>query len=76
MLAAVTAGIYLGWYTPELTSSQVRQQGKPVWGIVQYLLNALLFVLVGLQLPVVLDALGEIPATRLLGYAGARVRAP
>ncbi len=27
VLAAVTAGIYLGWYTPELTTSQVRQQG-------------------------------------------------
>jgi monovalent cation/hydrogen antiporter len=69
VLAAVTAGIYLGWYTPELTTSQVRQQGTAVWGIVQYLLNALLFVLVGLQLPVVIDALGQIPSTRLLGYA-------
>jgi monovalent cation/hydrogen antiporter len=32
-------------------------------------LNALLFVLVGLQLPIVLDALDEIAATTLLGYA-------
>ena len=40
-----------------------------MWEIVQYLLNALLFVLVGLQLPVVLDALGDVPAFRLLGYA-------
>jgi monovalent cation/hydrogen antiporter len=69
VLAAVTAGIYLGWYTPELTDPQVRLQGVAVWEIVQYLLNALLFVLVGLQLPVVLDALGEIPVGRLLGYA-------
>jgi monovalent cation/hydrogen antiporter len=69
VLAAVTAGIYLGWYTPELTTSQVRQQGTAVWGIVQYLLNALLFVLVGLQLPVVLDSLGDIPSSRLFGYA-------
>jgi monovalent cation/hydrogen antiporter len=69
VLAAVTAGIYLGWYTPELTTSQVRQQGIAVWGIVQYLLNALLFVLVGLQLPVVLDSLAGIPSSRLLGYA-------
>ena len=69
VLAAVTAGIYLGWHTPELTTSQVRLQGVAVWEIVQYLLNALLFVLVGLQLPVVVDALGEIPDARLLGYA-------
>ena len=64
VLAAVTAGVYLGWHTPELTSAQVRLQGRAVWEIVQYLLNALLFVLVGLQLPVVIDALGDVPALR------------
>jgi Na+/H+ antiporter len=69
VLAAVTAGIYLGWHTPELTSAQVRLQGRAVWEIVQYLLNALLFVLIGLQLPVVVDALGGFSATSLLGYA-------
>jgi monovalent cation/hydrogen antiporter len=69
VLAAVTAGIYLGWHTPELTSAQVRLQGVAVWEIVQYLLNALLFVLIGLQLPVVVDALGGFSAARLLGYA-------
>jgi Na+/H+ antiporter len=69
VLAAVSAGIYLGWHTPELTTSQVRLQGLAVWEIAQYMLNALLFVLIGLQLPVVLDALGDIPGVRLLGYA-------
>jgi Na+/H+ antiporter len=69
VLAAVTAGIYLGWHTPELTTAQVRLQGVAVWEIVQYLLNALLFVLIGLQLPVIVDALGEIPSVRLIGYA-------
>ena len=69
VLAAVSAGIYLGWHTPELTTPQVRLQGVAVWEIAQYLLNALLFVLIGLQLPVVVDALGDISATTLLGYA-------
>ena len=69
VLSAVTAGIYLGWHTPELTTPQVRLRGIAVWEIVQYLLNALLFVLVGLQLPVVIDALGDIPGARLIGYA-------
>src|SRR5207342_839763 len=69
VLAAVTAGIYLGWHTPELTTAQVRLQGLAVWEVVQYMLNALLFVLVGLQLPVVINALGDVPGVRLLGYA-------
>ena len=71
VLAAVSAGIYLGWYTPELTTAQVRLQGIAVWEIVQYLLNALLFVLIGLQLPVVIDALDDFSTTTLLGYAAA-----
>jgi monovalent cation/hydrogen antiporter len=69
VLAAVTAGVYLGWHAPVLTTSQVRLQGMAVWEIVQYLLNALLFVLVGLQLPIVLEALEDVPAATLLGYA-------
>jgi Na+/H+ antiporter len=69
VLAAVTAGVYLGWHTPELTTPQVRLQGVAVWEIVQYLLNALLFVLIGLQLPVVVDALGGLSAATLAAYA-------
>jgi monovalent cation/hydrogen antiporter len=69
VLAAVSAGIYLGWHTPELTTPQVRLQGLAVWEIVQYMLNALLFVLIGLELPVVVDGLGDIPNGRLIGYA-------
>jgi monovalent cation/hydrogen antiporter len=71
VLAAVTAGVYLGWHTPELTNAQVRLQGVAVWEIVQYLLNALLFVLIGLQLPGILDNLSDMPAATLLGYAAA-----
>jgi CPA1 family monovalent cation:H+ antiporter len=71
VLATVTAGVYLGWHTPELTTPQVRLQGVAVWEIVTYLLNALLFVLIGLQLPVVIDALGGFSASTLIGYAAA-----
>ena len=57
MLAAVTVGIYVGWYTPELTTVQTRLQGDAVWEILTFLLNALLFGLVGLQLRPILDSL-------------------
>ena len=58
VLAAVTAGIYLGWHTPELTNAQTRLQGFAFWTILTFILNAALFTLVGLQLPSVLDGLG------------------
>src|ERR1041385_3790437 len=50
VLAVVTVGVYVGWYTPELTTVQTRLQGDGVWEILVFLLNALLFGLVGMQL--------------------------
>ena len=50
-------GIYLGWYTPELTTPEVRLMGESAWEIVTFTLNALLFTLIGLQLPGILDEL-------------------
>jgi Na+/H+ antiporter len=50
VLAAVTVGVYMGWYTPELTSVDSRLSGTAFWEILTFLLNATLFVLVGLQL--------------------------
>src|SRR5205814_7256710 len=49
VLAAVTVGIYMGWYTPELTTAQTRLQGIAVWEILFFVVNSLLFALVGLQ---------------------------
>ncbi len=57
VLAAVTVSVYVGWYTPELTTVQTRLQGDAVWSILTFMLNALLFGLVGLQLRPILDAL-------------------
>ena len=57
VLAAVTIGVYMGWYTPELTTAQTRLQGAAVWDITLFVLNAVLFTLVGLQLPGIVDAL-------------------
>jgi monovalent cation/hydrogen antiporter len=69
VLAAVTVGIYMGWHTPELTSAQTRLQGIAVWEILFFLLNALLFTLIGLQLPGILDALSGRSTATLIGYA-------
>jgi monovalent cation/hydrogen antiporter len=69
VIAAVTVGIYMGWHTPELTTAQVRLQGIAVWEIVFLLLNALLFALVGLQLPSIVDALSAHSTAELIGYA-------
>jgi monovalent cation/hydrogen antiporter len=72
VLAAVTAGIYLGWHTPELTNAETRLQGFAFWTILTFIVNATLFALVGLQLPSVLDGL-DAWSTRELVVAAAAV---
>jgi Na+/H+ antiporter len=71
VLAAVTVGIYMGWYTPELTDAETRVQGLAFWSILTFILNAALFTLVGLQLPVVLDGLDAWSTAELAGAAAA-----
>jgi monovalent cation/hydrogen antiporter len=70
VLAVVTAGVYLGWRTPDLTSVQSRLQGTAMWEILTFVINALLFALVGLQLPHIVDALtGTATGTLMLDGA-------
>jgi monovalent cation/hydrogen antiporter len=69
VLAVVTAGVYLGWYTPELTTVQTRLQGRGFWEILSFLLNVLLFGLVGLQLRPILDSLSGSGLWSLVGDA-------
>ena len=66
VLAAVTAGVYLGWRSPEISSPAMRMQGLPVWETLVFLANSLLFVLVGLELRPILDSLSGHPTGRLL----------
>jgi len=69
VLAAVTIGVYMGWHTPELTNERTRLSGDAFWEILVFLVNALLFVLVGLQLHRIVDALSGISSATLTGYA-------
>ena len=69
VLAAVTTGIYLGWRAPEVASPQTRLQGFAVWEILVFLLNATLFILIGLQLPVIADGLDAYSVGELVGYS-------
>ncbi len=50
-------GVYMGWYTPELTNERTRLVGNSFWNIFVFLANALFFTLVGLQLRRIVDAL-------------------
>ena len=69
VLASVTAGIYLGWRAPELITPETRLQSTAVWEMLVFLLNATLFILIGLQLPVITAGLDAYSAGELAGYS-------
>ena len=69
VLAAVTTGIYLGWLAPQISTAQMRIQGYAVWELIVFVLNTVLFVLIGLQLPDILDQVSGIAVGELVGYA-------
>jgi monovalent cation/hydrogen antiporter len=69
VIAAVTIGLYMGWHSAELTSATTRMQGQGAWEVLTFLLNATLFILVGLQFPGLVRDLDGYSAGELLGYA-------
>ncbi|MEY2532578.1 MAG: monovalent cation/hydrogen antiporter [bacterium] len=71
VIAAVTAGIALGWWAPGIASPLVRQQGFALWSLLVFLLNAILFILIGLQLPEILAGLRGEAFWSLAGTAAA-----
>jgi monovalent cation/hydrogen antiporter len=70
VLAVVAAGIYTGWRSPQDMSATTRVQALAVWQMAVFVLNGLVFILIGLQLRTVLGALGTRSPLDLLAVAG------
>jgi Na+/H+ antiporter len=70
VVAAVTVGLYMGSQTSRVTTAAVRMQGFAMWTTLTFLLNSILFVLIGLQLPTLLDELREADydTSTVIGY--------
>jgi CPA1 family monovalent cation:H+ antiporter len=56
VLGAVVVGLIVGYRSPELSTPASRLRGYGFWEVLVFLLNAVLFTLVGLQLPGILSA--------------------
>jgi CPA1 family monovalent cation:H+ antiporter len=69
VLAVVACGLVLGFRAPEIASPESRMQGFAMWSILTFLINATLFILIGLQLPTIVDGLAGRSIGQVLGYA-------
>jgi CPA1 family monovalent cation:H+ antiporter len=59
ILAVVAAGLFAGWRDPLRMDAVTRQTTWSTWMVVLFWLNGLAFVLLGLQLPAILDSVNS-----------------
>ena len=70
VLAVVACGLYMSHKSSHFFSPRVRMQVWAVWDAFTFILNGLVFVIIGLQLPFVLEGIREYSRTQLLLYGG------
>jgi monovalent cation/hydrogen antiporter len=70
VIATVSCGMVLGWYQHEVFSAAVRTRGGAFWQVLIFLMEALVFILIGLSLRSVIMRLGGIGDT-LIAFAPA-----
>ncbi len=69
VIAVVVCGLFISRRSSTFFSPGVRLQAWAVWDALEFLLNGLVFVLIGLQLPYVLDGIHGHGHMSLLKYA-------
>jgi monovalent cation/hydrogen antiporter len=69
VLAVVTTGLYLARHYPRIVAPAARLRAYAVWDTLVFVLNCLVFILIGLQLPAILERLkGDTPIRLLIAY--------
>src|SRR5262245_7497855 len=68
VLSVVAVGLYLGRLAPRLVPAATRIQLESTWLMVQFILESLVFILVGLELPYILPTLRTHPLATLVRY--------
>src|SRR6185369_5595353 len=68
VLAVVTAGLVRGRYAPVIVSAEMRIIARSVWNMLVFLLNSLIFMLIGIQLSEAVEQLVGYSAAELFLY--------
>ena len=68
VLAVVSGGLLLSSKRHSMLSYQSRMQGFNVWVNIVFVLNGLIFLLIGLQLPLITQQLGDISLATAIWY--------
>ncbi len=68
VLAVVVAGLYLSWNSSTIFSQQTRLQANGSWNTAIFILDGIIFILIGFQLPLILERIQEHSFVTLLTY--------
>jgi monovalent cation/hydrogen antiporter len=68
VLAVVIAGLVISWRSSEIFSYETRIRNNAVWDTIIFLLNGFIFIIIGLQLPSILDDLDGYTMDHLINY--------
>jgi monovalent cation/hydrogen antiporter len=68
VLGVVTTGLYLSYRSDVIFNNESRIMGYAVWDVVMFILNGLIFILIGLQLRSVFEGIKEYSSRELLWY--------
>lgn len=66
VMATVASGLYLGSKQSKSLSERARIDVSAIWAMVDFILNGFVFILIGLQLPLVLEGIRGVSARELL----------
>lgn len=69
VLAVVSGGLFLSFRSHAIFDYKTRIQTMGVWSSLIFLLNGLVFILIGLQLPFIIEGLGEYSVSEAIYYA-------
>jgi monovalent cation/hydrogen antiporter len=68
VLAVVVCGLYISWNSSEVFSQQTRLQANSSWNTAIFILNGIIFILIGLQLPDIINNLQQHSLAEALKY--------
>lgn len=66
VLAVVTAGVFASWRGVGTDMVRLRAFGRPFWTVTTFLLNTILFLMVGVSLPGIISGIPQATLTRAL----------
>lgn len=69
VLAVVVLGVTLAVFSGRLITEETKKQNKSFWDVIIFLLNGLVFILIGLQYPLVIKNINHEDILPFIGYS-------